>query len=113
MNLKLVGPVLALLLVLLCGIASYGWFTAHSKLSQAKSTIAVLEASVEAYRASAEQVQVVIQKSTAAKQEINNALESNQDWASTPVPDAVIAGLCKNSVCKAGEMSSSANQPKQ
>lgn len=87
-------------------------FTARSELVHTQRTVNVLNAAVEAYKANAEAANAVVHQSNADREVIHAALSANQDWASAPVPDAVIAGLCKNSNCKAGEVPSSGNQPK-
>lgn len=106
-NLKLIGAGIVLLLILVAAGSSYAWFQARKELAVARSTIHVLEASVESYRASAVEVQQVMQDHTANQQVINDALEANQDWAGNAVPDAVVDGLCKNSNCKTGKVQSS------
>ena len=96
-----------LLLLLGCAGGLYAYAQARSALAEANGTIKVLEASVEAYREAQVHVQEVIQNASAARQEIDHALSANKDWAGTSVPDAVVAGLCKNSLCKAGEVPAS------
>lgn len=87
-------------------------FTARSELASTQRTVDTLNATVAAYKANAEHVAIVVHDSAADKQVIDHALSTNQDWASTAVPDAVVAGLCKNSVCKTGEVLTSGDQPK-
>lgn len=104
MQIRLIIAGVFLLLVLGCAGSLSAYVQARTALAEANGTIKVLEASVQAYRESQVHVQEVIQNASAARQEIDHALSANEDWAGTYVPDAVVAGLCKNSVCKTGEV---------
>jgi len=109
MQTRLIIALVFLVLLLVSAGSLYLLFQARSDLQEAKGTIVELKATAEAYRASQEYVQEVAQAANIQRQEVTNALEANQDWAGTAVPDAVVAGLCKNSNCKTGKVQSSSN----
>jgi hypothetical protein len=87
-------------------------FTARSELRHTNAQLEVAKAQVEAYSAYRTDAQQVLQEASANAAVIEVVLEENKDWGSTAVPDAVIAGLCKSSVCQTGKVQSPGNQPK-
>jgi hypothetical protein len=88
-------------------------FTARSDLVHANAQVASLNELLAKARANADAAQVSANASGQVRGEVDHALSKNRAWGDSPVPDAVVDGLCKHLVCasSASQVSSSGNQP--
>lgn len=89
----------ALLILLALSGSLYGLWQ-RSEAQAARTYAEQLESSSAALRGRLTGIQPELQRQKEVRREADQAIQSNPDWATEPVPAAVSDGLCKRLRCR-------------